>query len=107
MTRFVLAVFALVLLVTLVAGCSTPAATPTSPPPTEPPTTAATSTVHQGQALVAERCSVCHTLDRVTSSRKTQAEWDLTVQRMIASGARVSAAERPIVVDYLSQAFGR
>lgn len=55
-----------------------------------------------GAALVAERCSVCHTTDRIDAASKDEAGWTTTVDRMIAKGAQLDSAEREAVIAYLS-----
>lgn len=59
------------------------------------------------QALVQERCTGCHSLDRVTSARKTRAEWAETVARMVSKGARLNTTEQNTVIEYLSKTYGR
>ncbi|MBN2304351.1 MAG: hypothetical protein JXQ72_07745 [Anaerolineae bacterium] len=56
-----------------------------------------------GEALVMERCSVCHTTDRIFSAVKTADEWTVTVDRMIGNGATLNEAEREAVIAYLSE----
>lgn len=60
-----------------------------------------------GQALVAQRCSVCHSLTRIQQSSKNEAQWEATVARMIGKGAKLSPQERAAVVQYLAQTYGR
>ena len=55
-----------------------------------------------GMALVQERCTVCHTLDRVNAATYDQAGWEQLVDRMIRNGARLNAEERLAVIDYLA-----
>jgi membrane protein involved in colicin uptake len=55
-----------------------------------------------GQSLMQQRCSVCHSLDRVTSAHKTAAEWTTTVQRMVSHGAQLNAQEQQTLIDYLA-----
>jgi mono/diheme cytochrome c family protein len=55
-----------------------------------------------GAALVAERCSVCHTTDRIDAAVKDEAGWTATVDRMIGNGAQLNSAEREAVIAYLS-----
>lgn len=54
-----------------------------------------------GAALLERRCSVCHTLDRVTSAEKSEAEWNTTIDRMRGNGAVVSEQEQKELVTYL------
>src|SRR5512135_3640351 len=59
------------------------------------------SSASAGQALMQERCSLCHSLSRVTSAHKTADEWKATVDRMILRGAPLSAQEEQTLVEYL------
>ena len=58
-----------------------------------------------GKALAEERCSACHGWDRVTSAEKSADEWKANVERMVAKGAELNAAEQQAVIDYLAEAF--
>jgi ribosomal protein L17 len=49
-----------------------------------------------------DRCTVCHTTDRITSAHKTADEWKTTVERMITRGAQLDTAEKQTLVDYLA-----
>jgi len=69
-------------------------------PPTEAP-------VLDGAALLESRCTVCHDLDRVKQAKKTQAQWESTVNRMIQKGAQLTDAEKAILLQYLAQTFGQ
>ncbi len=60
-----------------------------------------------GKDLVQTRCAACHTLSRITDSRRTGAEWEQTVQDMVSRGAAVSASEAQTITSYLSTQFGR
>jgi mono/diheme cytochrome c family protein len=55
-----------------------------------------------GQTLMQQRCSVCHSLDRVTSAQKTLDQWTVSVNRMIAHGAQLSPQEEQTLVAYLA-----
>lgn len=54
-----------------------------------------------GATLVTERCTVCHSADRITSSDKDEAGWTATVDRMIGYGAVLDGAERDALIAYL------
>ena len=58
-----------------------------------------------GQALMQTRCSVCHSVSRITSTHKTADQWKTTVDRMINNGARLSAQEEQTLVTYLAQNY--
>ncbi len=55
-----------------------------------------------GAALVAERCTVCHSAERIDAAQKDEAGWTETVDRMIANGAQLDEAERAAVISYLA-----
>ncbi|NDJ78155.1 MAG: hypothetical protein GYB65_18045 [Chloroflexi bacterium] len=55
-----------------------------------------------GEALVAQRCTTCHTIDRINNANYDRAGWDSTVARMEGYGAQLDAAERAAVLDYLA-----
>jgi cytochrome c5 len=58
-----------------------------------------------GKALVEERCTQCHGLDRVTGASKTEEEWKTTVERMVGKGADLDAQEQEAVIEYLSATY--
>lgn len=60
------------------------------------------SDMDAGAALVEERCTVCHSSDRIYSADKDEAGWTATVDRMIGNGAQLNDEERQLVIDYLS-----
>jgi len=55
-----------------------------------------------GKTLLEERCTVCHTLDRVESASKSAAGWGLNVRQMVDKGAELNASEQEVLIDYLS-----
>lgn len=60
-----------------------------------------------GEKLVQERCGTCHGLGRIESASKNRADWEATVDRMIAKQTGLlDEAERGVVVDYLTDKFG-
>jgi cytochrome c-type biogenesis protein CcmH/NrfF len=69
-------------------------------------TVAPASNTQDGAALVQERCTVCHTLSRAESQRLNSTQWKSVVDMMIARGAKLSAAEETLVVDYLATKYG-
>jgi hypothetical protein len=58
-----------------------------------------------GQALMQERCSVCHSLERIQSAQKTADQWKTTVDRMINHGAQLTSSEETTLIDYLAQTY--
>ena len=55
-----------------------------------------------GQSLMQERCSVCHSTARITSAHKTVDEWATTVELMISRGAQLNSQEQQTLIDYLA-----
>jgi hypothetical protein len=76
----------------LLVSCGTTASTPN---------TSGGSTL-DGQTLMQQRCSVCHSLDRVISAQKTLDQWTVSVNRMIAHGAQLTPAEEQTLLAYLA-----
>lgn len=102
-SKIILLVSLLALAVILVAACSTPAQPTTSP--NQPTTSSVQPVIGDGQALLQERCTACHTLDRVQTAKKTSDQWDQTVTRMIGKGSRLSDAEKKTLVTFLSATY--
>ena len=60
-----------------------------------------------GKDLVMNVCTVCHELTRITSKKKTKDEWNDTVDKMAARGAKASDEEFDTIVNYLTKYFGK
>ena len=60
-----------------------------------------------GKDLVMNVCTVCHDLTRITSKKKTKDEWNDTVDKMAARGAKASDEEFETIVNYLTKNFGK
>jgi mono/diheme cytochrome c family protein len=85
----------IVLAVMILVACGSSTSTPAS----------SSGSTADGQTLLQQRCSVCHSLDRVTSAKKKAAQWKITVDRMINNGAQVSSAEEQTLVTYLAKTY--
>ncbi len=59
-----------------------------------------------GQALVQAKCSTCHALTMVTAKRKTETEWETSLDNMVNRGMQVSDAEFDTLLAYLVKNFG-
>jgi cytochrome c5 len=118
-----------VMLFAAACGPSVETTIPTNPPPptathtpipeaTEPPVEtdvpAATATAAMeapptagidGQALLQDRCTGCHSLTRVETASKTAEAWEATVNRMIGYGVVLSAEELEVLVQYLAETY--
>ena len=76
-------------LLTLIAACAG-ASTPEAEPATD-----------DTRALIVEKCSGCHSADRVFNEDYTQEEWSEVFDDMIAKGAEVTPDEKAIMIDWL------
>ncbi|PKN16475.1 MAG: hypothetical protein CVU66_00775 [Deltaproteobacteria bacterium HGW-Deltaproteobacteria-23] len=56
-------------------------------------------------ALLEERCGECHSSDIPKKARKAKGDWDDTVSRMIAKGARLSPEEKKVLVRHLAEIY--
>ncbi len=57
-----------------------------------------------GNALVDERCTVCHDRERIDSRDEDEAGWTAIVDEMVEKGAQLSDEERAAVIAYLVEA---
>jgi len=60
-----------------------------------------------GKDLVMNVCTVCHEVTRIVSAKKTKEEWNDTVDKMAARGAKASDEEFETIVTYLAKNFGK
>lgn len=58
-----------------------------------------------GKKVTVNACGTCHETRRAASVRLTREGWAAVIENMIQRGAKVSDAEYPIVLDYLSTHF--
>jgi hypothetical protein len=59
-----------------------------------------------GKDVVMKVCTACHELARITSKRQTKEQWNDTVDKMAARGAKASDDEFEVIVTYLAKYFG-
>lgn len=88
---------ALILMIGLLAGCGQQEATPQAE---------GQGSTMSGLTLLNDRCTECHTLDRVTSASKTREEWNETVTAMVRRGADLDEQEQEVLVEYLASTYG-
>ncbi len=60
------------------------------------------ATTLDGPTLLEQRCTECHTLDRVERASKSPAQWETTVRRMVNKGAELNTLEQEVLLEYLS-----
>lgn len=56
-------------------------------------------------ALLESRCGVCHSTGIPKNARKSKRDWQETVTRMIAKGAKLSPEEKKTLVKYLAETY--
>ena len=56
-----------------------------------------------GSELVASKCTLCHSIDRISQAKYDRAGWEKTVARMRGLGAQMTDAEAAQIADYLSK----
>jgi hypothetical protein len=60
------------------------------------------------KTLFEKKCSVCHSVDRAKSLKKTNEEWTKTVTRMKEKrNENISGDEAGIIIDYLTKTYGK
>ena len=110
-------IVALVVVTGLLAGCGGPASPETVEPSQEEQPTAvpeepeeeeptAQPPAGDGAALLEERCTVCHGVERTTQAQKTHDEWEQTVTRMVGQGAELTEDEQATLIEYLAATYG-
>ena len=52
-------------------------------------------------------CGTCHALERVTASRRSRAQWEETMDKMISLGAKGTDEELATILTYLVRQYGR
>jgi sulfite dehydrogenase (cytochrome) subunit B len=55
-----------------------------------------------GSEIVAGKCSLCHSVDRVVSVKRSRSQWTSLVAHMMYLGAPLTPDQSKSVVDYLS-----
>ncbi len=89
----------------LLAACGGGTPSPESAAPTVAPDTGAAAPAIDAAALLQARCVDCHSLNRTTGARYTQAEWQEIVTRMLKHGAVLNSDEEAALVTYLAETY--
>jgi len=55
--------------------------------------------------LLEERCGSCHSSSIPKNARKSKRDWDETVARMIAKGARLTPEEKKVLINHLAEIY--
>lgn len=59
-----------------------------------------------GRAIVEEKCTLCHDLQRVVAFARPKDQWHDLIEAMLRRGSPVTPEEVPVVTDYLAKNFG-
>src|SRR5947208_9867995 len=51
-------------------------------------------------------CGACHSLETVTSQRRTRPQWQESIASMVARGAKGTEEELALILDYLTVQYG-
>ena len=73
----------------------------------QPHVAATTTTQKDALAVTQKTCATCHAMERVTVSRRSRAQWEEVISKMVALGAKGTDEELTIVLNYLTTNFGR
>jgi mono/diheme cytochrome c family protein len=56
---------------------------------------------NQPPAVLNKVCAACHPIETVTSQRRTRAQWQESIDQMVARGAKGTSEELSAILDYL------
>lgn len=59
-----------------------------------------------GRDIVIGKCQGCHDLQRTMAFARPKEQWFNVVESMMRRGAPLTAAEKPVIIDYLAKNFG-
>src|SRR4051812_19538585 len=62
---------------------------------------------NRGAEVLKNVCGVCHTPQIVVARRRTRAQWQETIDKMISLGAKASEEDFAQVLNYLTAEYGR
>ena len=52
--------------------------------------------------MLQDRCTQCHGLGTVTAASKNEAQWKVTIDRMVAKGAKLTPEEVQALAQFLA-----
>lgn len=88
-----------------IEATGTPLPAPTNILAAETPESTLELDTERGKEMAESMCIVCHSFDRIASKQKSQAEWEITVKRMVGRGAILSESDQPLVIQYLAETY--
>jgi hypothetical protein len=68
-------------------------------------TSSSSSAPLDGQALLQQRCTVCHDISGISRMHGTSSQWAGLVNQMVRRGAQLNAQEKQTLIDYLAQTY--
>lgn len=68
---------------------------------------APTTTEVEDAQVYTKVCSGCHAADTIKDSRRSRAQWDVVIEKMVAEGAVMTDREYEAIVRYLLSKHGR
>jgi competence protein ComEA len=91
------------------AACALVASTLIAAAPVNHATTRQTSSASDdpAAAVFAQTCAKCHDGARITAMRRTSAEWEDVIKKMIEKGAQGSEKDFETIYDYLLRNYGK
>jgi cytochrome c5 len=60
----------------------------------------------RGREILMANCTMCHAVEMVRGTKKSEAEWLQTIDRMVTNGATIAATDKPILAKYAAANFG-
>ncbi len=59
-----------------------------------------------GKKIIVEKCQICHSLERIVTSKRSKDDWQAVIDLMVEEGAPLTDDETKTVVNYLSANYG-
>ena len=97
--------FFLIVAAFFISACSTTDTNPPTSIPTDIPSQDQSPSALDGRALLQERCTLCHNLNRIEQASKSEDQWRTTVEQMISKGAVLNAEEKEALIQFLAQTY--
>jgi len=100
--QFVIVIACVIMVVMFCCKSGSCQLTQAPPAAIEPPTPD-----QNASTLLETRCSVCHSANKPKRAKNTLEKWQKTVDRMVSKGAKLTEAEKTVLVDYLVKFYGQ
>ena len=53
--------------------------------------------------IIEKRCTTCHNVSLIYNAKKSNSEWEKTIDRMLSYGVRLNDEEKQALIKYLQQ----